>query len=65
MLNKSDFENISSESKKLDIDNEIIKNKIISELSYGLREEILQSTLSKPKKISFLSKIKRLIFGIK
>ena len=56
MLNKTDFENISSESKKLDIDNEIIKNKIISELSYGLREEIIQSTLSKPKKISFLSK---------
>ena len=26
MLNKTDFENISSESKKLDIDNEIIKN---------------------------------------
>jgi hypothetical protein len=50
MLNKSDFENISSESKKLDIDNEIIKNKIISELSYGLREEIIQSTLSKEER---------------
>ena len=65
MLNKTDFENISSESKKLDIDNEIIKNKIITELSYGLREEILQSTLNKPKKISFFNKIKRLIFGIR
>lgn len=65
MLNKTDFENISSESKKLDIDNEIIKNKIISELSYGLREEIIQSTLIKPKKIGFFSKVKRLIFGIR
>lgn len=65
MLNKTDFENISSESKKLDIDNEIIKNKIITELSYGLREEILQSTLNKPKKINFFNKIKRLIFGIR